>query len=30
VSPSADADIEGLTADVLLTGILDRVPAPRV
>ena len=29
VAPSADADIEGLTADTLLTGILDRVPAPR-
>jgi MoxR-like ATPase len=29
VTPSADADIEGLTADALLMGILDRVPAPR-
>ena len=29
VAPSADADIEGLTADTLLMGILDRVPAPR-
>jgi MoxR-like ATPase len=29
VTPSADADIEGLTGDVLLSGILDRVPAPR-
>jgi MoxR-like ATPase len=29
VAPSADADIEGLTADILLTGILERVPAPR-
>ena len=29
VAPSADADIEGLTADTLLTSILDRVPAPR-
>ena len=29
ISPSADADIEGLTADTLLTDILDRVPAPR-
>jgi len=29
VAPSADADIEGLTADALLTSILDGVPAPR-
>jgi MoxR-like ATPase len=29
VAPSADADIEGLTADTLLMSILDRVPAPR-
>jgi MoxR-like ATPase len=29
VAPSADADIEGLTSDTLLTSILDRVPAPR-
>jgi MoxR-like ATPase len=29
VTPSADADIEGLSADTLLTSILDRVPAPR-
>ena len=29
VAPSADADIEGLTADTLLLSILDRVPAPR-
>ena len=29
VMPSADADIEGLTADTLLISILDRVPAPR-
>jgi MoxR-like ATPase len=29
VAPSADADIEGLTTDTLLSSILDRVPAPR-
>jgi MoxR-like ATPase len=29
VAPSADAEIEGLTADTLLMSILDRVPAPR-
>jgi MoxR-like ATPase len=29
VAPSADADIEGLSADTLLLSILDRVPAPR-
>jgi len=29
IVPSADADIEGLTADTLLTSLLDRVPAPR-
>ena len=29
VAPSADADIEGLTADTLLLSLLDRVPAPR-
>jgi len=29
VAPSADADIEGLTADTLLMSVLDRVPAPR-
>ena len=29
VTPSADADIEGLTADTLLMSILERVPAPR-
>jgi MoxR-like ATPase len=29
ITPSADADIEGLTADGLLTALLERVPAPR-
>lgn len=30
VAPSAEAEIEGLTTDALLTALLDRVPAPRV
>ncbi|MGE3706548.1 MAG: AAA family ATPase, partial [Vicinamibacterales bacterium] len=29
IALSADADIDGLTADAILSGILDRVPAPR-
>jgi len=29
VSPAAEAEIEGLTADHLLTALLDKVPAPR-
>jgi MoxR-like ATPase len=29
VSTSAEAEIEGLSADTLLTGILDKIPAPR-
>ena len=30
VAPSAEAEIEGLDADHLLSALLDRVPAPRV
>jgi MoxR-like ATPase len=29
VAPAAEAEIEGLTVDTLLTSLLDRVPAPR-
>jgi MoxR-like ATPase len=30
VAPAAEAEIEGLSVDNLLSSLLDRVPAPRV
>ena len=30
VTPSPEAEIDGLSADTLLTALLDSVPAPRV
>jgi len=30
VTPSAEAEIEGMTADDLLQSLLERVPAPRL